>query len=83
MKKFLSFIVLLCLSLAFLGCGGTEEVKPSKITVTASNDVVFVGETVNLKATVEPSNATNKNVSWTTSDPAIASVSSDSLFVDS
>ena len=76
MKKLLSFIVLLCLSLAFLGCGGTEEVKPSKITIAASSNVVFVGETVNLKATVEPSNATNKNVSWTTSDAAIASVSS-------
>lgn len=76
MKKILSFIFLVCLTLVVLGCGGNEDVKPTKISVTAANNVLLVGETTSLKVSVEPSDATNKSVTFESSDTKIASVSS-------
>ncbi|MDE6024844.1 MAG: cellulase family glycosylhydrolase [Lachnospiraceae bacterium] len=46
------------------------SVKLDKTTIDLKG-----GGAVTLKATILPSNATNKNVTWTTSDAAIASVS--------
>jgi uncharacterized protein YjdB len=48
----------------------------SVVPTTASIDV---DDTVQLTATVAPSDATNKNVSWSSSDTAVATVSSSGL----
>ena len=62
--------------------------KTATCTVTVSEDVISVtgvsldknsatltvGGSVTLAATVSPSDATNKNVSWSTSDPSVANV---------
>ena len=45
------------------------------ITVTPSNQTLKVGETLILSATVVPDNATEKGVTWSSSDATIASVS--------
>ncbi len=45
------------------------SISPSSISA------LTVGNTTTLSATVEPSNATNKEVTWTSSDDAVASVS--------
>lgn len=47
--------------------------------ITLSDKVIELGTgyTANLKATVYPTNATDKSVTWTSADPAVASVSSD------
>lgn len=49
-----------------------DGVKDGKITLKS-------GESVQLTATVKPDNATNKKVTWTSSDSTIASVSSTGL----
>ena len=52
-------------------------VKPvlvSGITLDKTNVELLEGETITLKATVEPSNATDKTVTWSTSDASIATV---------
>lgn len=41
-----------------------------------ANNILGVGESVNLKATVSPSNATNQIVTWSSSNTGIATVSS-------
>lgn len=44
------------------------------ITLNKSTDSLQVGKTDTLTATVTPDNETNKNVTWTSSDPTIAEV---------
>lgn len=56
-----------------------NEEEPTVIDVTGveldkTEDEIKVGETLTLKATVLPENATNKNVTWSSSDEKIATV---------
>ena len=46
------------------------------VSLNTSSVELKVGYITNLKATVTPSNATNTSVSWTSSNPSVASVSS-------
>lgn len=53
----------------------TPVVKVSGVSLSASNLKLAVGgEPSTLTATVEPDSATNKNVSWSSSDPTVATV---------
>ncbi len=74
MKKYLSFIFVLCLMLLFIGCS-EKEVNPTKVTVEANATSVEVGSTISLKVSVEPENATDKSVTFSSSDEKIATVS--------
>lgn len=55
-------------------CAVTVQVAVDGVAVTPSTAEVLVGGTVDLTATVSPDEATNKNVTWTSSDDAIATV---------
>lgn len=48
-------------------------VNPTGVTISGTK-TVYVGNTIRLTATVSPSNASNKKVTWTSSNPAIATV---------
>ena len=50
------------------------ELKPTAETLYVDKN--NVGETLALKATVSPANATDKSVTWKSSDPSVAKVSS-------
>ena len=57
-----------------------EPIEPTIVSVTGvtlnkTSDEMYVGDSRNLTATVSPANATNKNVSWTSSNENIATVS--------
>ena len=45
------------------------------ITLNAESSALKIGETVTLTATVKPDDATDKTVTWTTSDATVATVS--------
>jgi endoglucanase len=49
------------------------------VSLNASSTTINVDSTIQLYATIIPSNATNKNITWSTSDDAIASVSLNGL----
>ena len=51
-----------------------DYIEPTSIQITGQKDL-YIGEGINLKATVLPENATNKVISWKSSDKDIASVS--------
>ncbi len=62
-------------------CTVTVDMPPASVPVTdvsvapVSATLAAVGETESLTATISPSNATNKSVSWTSSSPGVATVS--------
>ena len=88
MKRLCLFNIL-CLGLLVISCDKKEPVTPDnptpvdpvpqvvkvtgvKLDKTAAE--LKIGETVQLSATVEPSNATEKSISWKTDDSSIADV---------
>ena len=57
----------------------TVQAKPASVPVTGvklntETLELFTGNTATLTATVEPDNATNKNVTWSSDKPAVATV---------
>ena len=58
-----------------------KEAKTDVTGVTLSMSTMSLeeGYSCNLKATVSPSNATDKSVSWSSSNPSVATVSSDGI----
>ena len=78
MKRF-SFIKLFVLALAgafTLSCGPEEEpiVEVSGISLSQSSVSIARGGKTSLTATVQPSNATDKTVTWTSSNSSVATV---------
>lgn len=56
------------------------DVKVSRITLSTSTDLALTkGQTQKLTATVAPTNATNKVVTWSTSNASVATVSTSGL----
>ena len=74
---------LLLLTLPFLfalsSCGHKEDPAPTKpvsgVTLDKTSAAIAVGETLQLKAEVSPSNASDKRISWSTTDSGVATVS--------
>ncbi|MDE5788969.1 MAG: Ig-like domain-containing protein, partial [Clostridia bacterium] len=54
---------------------GPDDVAVSGVTISGAPAAMTVGGTATLSAAVSPDNATDKTVSWTTSDSSIATVS--------
>lgn len=55
--------------------GEVEIIEPSTITLDPSKLTIKVGKTATLTPTIEPADATNKNVTWSSSNEAAATVS--------
>lgn len=57
------------------GGGGSTDVKVTDITISPSSSTLDIGKTVTLSASITPTNATNKAVTWSSDDEDVASVS--------
>lgn len=53
---------------------GGSSVAVSDISLDPSKATIQAGETLTLAATIKPENATNKQISWTSSDESVATV---------
>ncbi|MGM9739026.1 MAG: Ig-like domain-containing protein [Candidatus Cryptobacteroides sp.] len=51
-----------------------EKIEVKSVNINVTTLTLKVGETVTVKATVLPVDATDKSVTWTSSDPAVATV---------
>ena len=56
--------------------GNNPTITPTSVSVSPSSVTLEVGETQQLTATVSPSNATNKSVTWSSNNTDVATVSS-------
>lgn len=73
-KVFLFLIAIVCL----LSCKSIqEEVPVSSISISPLSAQLTEGETVQLKATVFPSNATEQTVRWASSNESVVTVAAD------
>ncbi len=66
------------------GCGvpeGTCAIPVSNITITPTTVKLNLNITKQLTATITPTTATNKNITWQSSNTAVATVSSDGFIV--
>jgi len=64
--------------------GNNDTVDIPVTSVSIDNaELIFleVGKTVNLQAIIKPSNATNKNVKWTSSNTTVAAISSEGILL--
>lgn len=55
----------------------TTAVAPTGISVSPTNPTVYMGRSVQVLRTITPANATNRSVTWTSSNPSIAMVNND------
>lgn len=57
-------------------CGGGGSVAVTSVTIdnVANEDEFYVGDIVTFETTVEPSNATNKTLSWEVDDPSMGTI---------
>ena len=60
----------------FANVGGGKTIAVTKVSLNKTSVTVKRGSKYTLKATVSPSNATNKKVTWSSANPSVASVSS-------
>ncbi len=59
----------------------TKKIDVTKVTLDKTEDTVFIEDTktIQLTATVEPENASNKEVTWTTDNEGVATVEGNEL----
>jgi uncharacterized protein YjdB len=57
----------------------TVTVHPNSVSLNKSSTSLAVDETEQLTATIDPTNATNQNLTWSSSNSAVATVSSTGL----
>ena len=80
MRAFVAKLMMMLAAVAVIGamaaCGPKEDpvVAVTGITLNPSSVSLEVGGTVSLSATVTPSNATDKSVTWSSSNAGVASV---------
>ena len=69
--------ILLCL---FTACGEKEkEIAVESIAISQPSAEIVIGETLSLKATVSPSNASYDGITWTSTKTTVATVSDSGL----
>lgn len=52
-----------------------KETKVESVSITPSKGEIYVGDTITLKEVIKPSNATNQNVTWSSSNTSVATIS--------
>ncbi len=80
MKRTLFYTCIMLAAVALLSCEGNgtgttdETVTVTGVTVNPTSYTLKIGDEVTLQETVAPADATNKDVSWSSSNEAIATV---------
>lgn len=86
MKKWFSFILVMVLAVLLIGCGKDDPVdptpvdpvitvvKPTKVEISGQKEEIDVGEEFTITVIVTPDDATDKTVSYSSSNSSVASI---------
>ena len=87
MKKILKMMFVICIGLllqigtynrvyavSVIGTTNNNQIYAKSIKITNNKSTYYIGETFQFKTTISPDNATNKTVTWSSSDSSIASI---------
>ena len=79
MKSFLRLALALAIAGLIIGCKKPQEqeVPVDAVSLSQQNAELVIGETIQIRATVLPSTATSKTVTWTSSKHSVATVAND------
>jgi len=73
-------LLLLIILPAFFSCTEKEqEIRVESVTISIPSAELEIGKTLQLSATVTPTGATNKDITWSSSNPSVASISAAGL----
>lgn len=79
MKRHLPGLIIALLTLIPSCTEKEQEIKIESVSINKPSLELVIGESSQLSATVSPSNAINKEITWSSSNPSVASVSSSGL----
>ena len=74
MKRFFAFVSALILGLSCTNTIEKADIPVASVSISRSSAELVEGESLTLTASVSPSDATEKTVSWSSSKPSVASV---------
>lgn len=74
MNKKLLFLLAIAMFIAVCSCSSEHDIAISSIRLDSSNLTLLKGEQGKLVATIAPENATNPEIIWKSSNPAVATV---------
>ena len=74
MKKLLTILTTVTMATTIVSCKKDKDVNVTDVTLSKNTFELLIGEEFTLTATVLPDNATNKNLTWLSSDPNVATV---------
>ncbi len=75
MKSFIKLFFIIFIAVLFSCTQKESEIQVESISLDQATMKLYMGETSQLTASVSPSSATDKEISWSSSQPHIASVS--------
>ncbi|MBQ7278102.1 MAG: Ig domain-containing protein [Clostridia bacterium] len=78
-KRVVSLLLMVCLLLSFASETFAATAKVKTVSITNGGVCIMVGDTYSMKATVSPSNAGNKKLTWSSSNTKVATVNSNGV----
>jgi formylglycine-generating enzyme required for sulfatase activity len=73
-KTLISMIAALALLTMVASCGKEDPIEVGELTLNKTKLSLIIGQSDTLKVTIVPDNAADKTLTWSSSDPAVASV---------
>ncbi len=74
MIRRITLLIAITLPVLFSCTGKEQEIRVESVSISKNNAELTIGETMQLTASVSPSTAYNKEISWSSSNQSVASV---------